>query len=355
MKSKIANKLLRWYASRKRSLPWRDAPEPYAVWVAEIMAQQTRLESMLPYFERWMRRFPTVRALAEADEQDVLSLWEGLGYYRRARNLRKAAQVVMAEHGGRLPRDAASLQKLPGIGAYTAGAIASLAFGVDAPAVDGNAIRVLARVFNVELPAASSAGQKRFWELATQHLPKGQAAEYNQALMDLGAQVCTPRNPKCESCPLKRVCEAFALGVQEQRPVKVASPKIPLREYAAAVIEQRGQVLVVQRAGSGLLAGMWEFPNVQVSVAKIAKAGWRRALQREFGLNVEPGAKIGSFEHTYSHFEARLQVYRSALNGLRPRVQSERPFQWVSVKKLGELPMGKLDRRVANALKDAVA
>jgi A/G-specific adenine glycosylase len=193
VKSKIAKNLLRWYGSRRRSLPWRDNPKPYPVWVAEIMAQQTRLESMLPYYKRWMKRLPNVKALAAAKERDVLSLWEGLGYYTRARNLRKAAQVIVKEHAGRVPADFEALGNLPGIGPYTAGAIASLAFGLDRPAVDGNAIRVLARVFDVGLPAESGPAKKLFWQLAAEHLPRGQAAEYKsvrRAALNVALALC---------------------------------------------------------------------------------------------------------------------------------------------------------------------
>lgn len=350
LKSQIAKKLLRWYGSRERSLPWRQKPEPYAVWVAEIMAQQTRLESMLPYYARWMKRFPTIRALANADEQEVLALWEGLGYYSRGRNLRRAAKVVMADYGGKLPEDLGGLHDLPGVGPYTAGAIASLAFGVDAPAVDGNAIRVLARVFNVEEPVESGTAKKRFWELAAQHLPSGHAADYNQALMDLGAQVCLPRRPKCSECPLKGDCVAKTLGIQEERPVKRQAKPMPLREFAAAVIRQRGEVLLVQRPASGLLAGMWEFPNTRLIAGGRAKANLKRALRNEFAVDLFLDQRIAVYEHTYSHFQARLRVYECKLSGKRNKIKTARPSQWVEPIALRELPMGKLDRNVANLL-----
>lgn len=354
MKSAIANKLLRWYATRRRNLPWREHPKPYAVWVAEIMAQQTRLESVLPFYWRWMQRFPTVRALANAKEQQVLSLWEGLGYYSRARNLRLAAQIVMSEHGGKLPRTADALMKLPGIGRYTAGAIASLAFGADVPAVDGNAMRVLARVFNVNLPMDGFAAQRRFWALAAEHLPRGRAADYNQALMDLGAEICTPRGPKCSACPLRRECRAKHLGIQEQRPVKGEIKSVPVRHLVAAIVQQGDRVLVLQRPARGLLAGMWGFPTATVTNTRRAKAGLRRAL-RELDIDPISERHLGDYEHQYSHFTARLRAYHVPLNGSRPGIQSEQAYRWIAVKRLGELPMGKLDRTIAKALRDVVA
>src|SRR5512135_342672 len=205
--TKFASKLLRWYQEHGRVLPWRGEKAPYAVWVSEIMLQQTRVEAVIPYYRRWMERFPTVEVLARASERDVLRLWEGLGYYTRARNLRRAAQMVVERYGGQLPAEADELRKLPGIGRYTAGAIASIAFGGDEPALDGNIRRVLARVFNVTETADSTSGAAHLWRLAGEQLPSGRAGDYNQALMDLGATICVASNPRCAVCPVNRVCE----------------------------------------------------------------------------------------------------------------------------------------------------
>lgn len=346
--SPIARKLLRWYAARRRKLPWRRRPRPYAVWVAEIMAQQTRLESMLPYYRRWMRRFPSLRALARSSEQDVLAMWEGLGYYSRARNLRRAAQLVMRQHGGRLPRGIDQLRALPGIGRYTAGAIASLAFGADEPAVDGNAMRVLARLFDVAEAANSTTAQQRFWSLARQHLPSGRAAEYNQALMDLGASLCSPRNPACGECPLSAECLAYKRGTQLLRPVKAAPKQLPVRNYVSVAILRNGKVLLHRRPPSGLLAGMWEFPNVVTQ----SKTVFTSTLRRQLGVDLKLRSQLGTFEHAYSHFAARCNAYLGALPK-RPKVLSA-PYRWVTLRQLGKLPMGKLDRSIANALRNAV-
>lgn len=347
MPSPIARDLLTWYAARRRSLPWRDHPRPYAVWVAEIMAQQTRLESMLPYYQRWMQRFPDVRSLATADEQEVLALWEGLGYYSRARNLHRAARLLVDDYGGRLPDTAEALRRLPGIGAYTAGAIASLAFGRDEPAVDGNAIRVLARLFNVELPLGSAAANRRFWELARQQLPAGQAADYNQALMDLGARVCTPRSPACENCPLKKHCQALALGIQAERPLRPARTALPTRRYAAAVVEKGAKVLVLRRPTEGLLGGMWEFPNVQLGDRQRHRPAVKRLL-RGLGLAALPGTQLAELQHTYSHFHAQLRVFRCEFES--GQLDGRRQHRWQSPRELGDLPMGKLDRQIASLL-----
>lgn len=307
---------------------------------------------MLPYYRRWMRRFPTLGSLAAAKEHDVLAMWEGLGYYSRARNLRKAAQIVVSEYKGRVPDRVEGLLLLPGIGRYTAGAIASLAFGVDAPAVDGNAIRVLSRVFDVREPMNSSAARKSYWALAAEHLPHGRAAEYNQALMDLGAQVCTPRYPKCNACPLREDCIAYKLGVQEQRPVKIKAGRNPLRRYAAAIIRERDKVLLIQRPERGLLGGMWEFPNVELSEAARTKNALRRGLKARLGISETIGAKIGEYQHVYSHFDAHLQAFEVKINGSASKLRSTQPHRWIAVRKLTELPMGKLDRSIANTLRN---
>ncbi len=351
MSSPIAKDLLTWYAARRRSLPWRDNPEPYAVWVAEIMAQQTRLETMLPYWERWMQRFPDIATLAAARQRDVLKAWEGLGYYSRARNLHTAAQRLVADFDGRLPRDVAALRSLPGIGPYTAGAIASVAFGLDEAIVDGNIIRVLSRIFSVEEVVGTSAATQRFWTLAREHLPHGRAADYNQALMDLGASLCSPRNPDCAACPVAEHCEAYVLGIQDQRPVRAAKSALPLRYYAAAVLHDGDAVLLLQRPESGLLAGLWEFPAVQVASARAGKADLRRHLQA-LGLGADLGAIGQRLEHTYSHFQACLRTYSATLAGRRVDPKTERLHAWAPIAELDDYPMGKLDRQIADSLQN---
>ncbi|MEP0804069.1 MAG: A/G-specific adenine glycosylase, partial [Chloroflexota bacterium] len=249
----LQTRLLAWYRKNKRILPWRGHPEPYAVWVSEIMLQQTRVETVIPYFERWMRLFPTVQALAEASEQEVLNAWEGLGYYSRARNLHKAAKVIVRDFGGNLPHSLSELIKLPGIGRYTAGAIASIAFGADEPALDGNLKRVYARLFDVTEAVDSPKGEKLLWEIARRNLPHGRAGDFNQALMDLGAAVCLPKNPRCLLCPLMELCKARENGTQELRPVRKPKKAVPHHVHAAGVIVRRGRVLLARRPPGGLL------------------------------------------------------------------------------------------------------
>ncbi len=346
----LAQKLLDWYARHARQLPWRGHPEAYAVWVSEIMLQQTRVETVIPYFERWMKRFPTVAHLAAASEQEVLALWEGLGYYSRARNLHKAARIVAAEYGGQLPREPASLRRLPGIGRYTAAAIASIAFGVDAATLDGNLKRVFARLFDVEEPADSPAGEKRLWALAEAHLPSGRAGDYNQALMDLGATICLPRAPRCLLCPLSELCQARAGGLQEARPVQTPKKEMPHYTVAAAVIRREGRVLLAKRPAGGLLGGLWEFPGGKVEPGESLPEALRREIGEELGAEIQVGAPFGVYRHAYTHFRITLHAFLCTLNGVEPRALQPEAIAWVDIPALIAYPMGKVDRLIARRL-----
>jgi A/G-specific adenine glycosylase len=347
MPPKIAQQLLNWYRQHARSLPWRDDPRPYRVWISEIMLQQTRVETVRAYFKRWMAQFPDVETLAAADEQEVLQLWEGLGYYSRARNLHRAAQIVMSDHSGQLPADRATLESLPGIGPYTAGAIASIAFGQDEAALDGNIRRVYARLFNIEEPVRERETEKHLWHIARQQLPAGQAGDYNQALMDLGATVCTPRSPNCAACPLQNLCEAYALDVQDQRPVKNARPPIPHHTVAAAIIHRNGLVLIAKRPPNGLLGGLWEFPGGKQEDGETLPAALRREITEELNTDIEVGEQLGVYHHAYTHFKVTLHAFHCHLTGSEPQALEASDLRWTSISTLGEFPMGKIDRMIS--------
>jgi A/G-specific adenine glycosylase len=312
------------------------------------MLQQTRVETVIPYFEKWMRYFPSTKALAEASEHDVLNAWEGLGYYSRARNFHKAAKIVVEKYNGQLPRDLDELRKLPGIGRYTVGALASIVFGMDEPALDGNLKRVYARLFDVSEPVDSSDGEKILWKLAKDNLPKGQAADFNQALMDLGALICVPKNPRCLICPLMKVCKARKNGSQEQRPVKKPKQEVPGYVHAAAVIVQKGRVLLAQRPSKGLLGGMWEFPNGRISGDPAKELG--KALKTGYSLRLRVKRRsdpVGIFHHAYSHFKVTVHVFECELVS-EPKNEN---LKWVPLKNLDDYPMGKVDRQIARKIK----
>jgi A/G-specific adenine glycosylase len=358
--SRLSSGLLAWYHANKRTLPWRGraARSAYAVWVSEIMLQQTRVEAVIPYFEKWMRLFPTVESLANASERDVLNAWEGLGYYSRARNLHKAAKIVARQYNGEIPRDLDRLRQLPGIGRYTLGAIASIAFGMDVSALDGNIKRVYARIFDMEQPVDSPAGEKILWELADKNLPKGQAGDYNQALMDLGATICVPKNPRCLICPVMRLCKARQNETQHLRPVKAPKREVPRYVHAAAVVVESGRVLLAQRPSQGLLGGMWEFPNGRVAddpaagLTKALKIGYNIRLRVNRGLrskqsgNAGKPGLLGIVEHAYTHFRVTVHVFACEVLSM----SLETNLKWVSLNKLENYPMGKIDRQIAKMI-----
>lgn len=326
-------------------MPWRDHPDPYAVWVSEIMLQQTRVETVIPYFEKWMNLFPDINSLANAAERDVLNAWEGLGYYSRARNLHKAAKIVASTFNGQLPRDLTELRTLPGIGRYTVGAIASIAFKMDEPTLDGNLRRVFSRLYDVIEFADSPAGEKILWELAAQNLPKGKAGDYNQALMDLGATICLPKNPRCLLCPLMDMCKARENGTQELRPVLKAKKQIPQYIHAAAVIVERGRVLLSQRPADGLLGSMWEFPNARVEQDPATEL--EKALKSANRLQVKRGEALGIVRHAYSHFKVAVHAFWCE----SVSIPKDKNLKWVKITELDEFPMGKVDRQIAEKLK----
>jgi A/G-specific adenine glycosylase len=350
MTSPIAKALLNWYRAGHRALPWRGERNPYRIWISEIMLQQTQVDTAIPYYRRWLRRFPTLRSLAAAPEREVLALWEGLGYYSRARNLHRAAQIVMTQYEGRLPNTVDGLRALPGIGPYTAAAIASLAFGVDAAVLDGNVKRVLARVFNFQEVVKSPRGEKQLWERARSLLPTGHAGDYNQAIMDLGATICSPRAPQCPRCPIRKHCLARQLGVQLQRPVPRQKAPLPQHTRVVAVIRKRGRVLLVQRPRDQLLGGLWAFPSGELVEGRSPVSSLKRAIKRDWRLAIEiqTPTPTQTLTHTFSHFRLTAQVYACAWRGgaLRRGTQAK----WVRVAELSDYPMGKVDRQIARAV-----
>jgi A/G-specific adenine glycosylase len=314
------------------------------------MAQQTRLQTMIPYYLRWMKSFPTIKSLAFATEQDVLKAWEGLGYYSRARNLQKSARILVEKYKARLPQETRLLRELPGIGAYSAAAIASLAFGRDEAALDGNIRRVLARVFSISKPLGSSACEKELLRLAKLNLPRGKAGDYNQALMDLGSVVCLPRNPDCPRCPLAEICLSRRENRQNSLPVRMKVSSLPNVVVTAAIIHHHGKVLISRRPSSGLLGGMWEFPGGKLEPRESLEACLQREIMEELGsplLILEP---LGVFHHSYSHFRVELHAFKCSLNGIQPKPLQVESIRWVKLHELEEFPMGKIDRMIARKL-----
>ncbi|MDT8435643.1 MAG: A/G-specific adenine glycosylase [Gemmatimonadota bacterium] len=342
--------LLAWFRSRERDVPWDGDPDPYRVWVAEVMAQQTRLAVVRERLAAFLDRFPDLDALAAADTDDVLKAWEGLGYYARARNLQRAARAVAGRHGGRLPSDPQRLRELPGIGPYTAGAIASLAFGRREPAVDGNVRRVLARLHDLERPSPAELDAAARDLLAAAPGPPG---EVNQALMDLGGAVCTPRRPRCGRCPLADACIARARGTQEKRPARRRRAVLPHHDIAVAVTRRDGRILIGRRPEDGLLGGLWEFPGGKVAGGETPAAAAGRELREEMCVEAEIGAPIAVVEHAYSHFRITLHAFEARWTAGEPCGRAVSDWRWVRPSELGGYAFPAANRRVLERIAGA--
>ena len=349
--TQLCRSLLAWYDAHKREMPWRGHPDPYAVWVSEIMLQQTQVETVRGYFTRFLNAFPTVARLADAPQQQVLKMWEGLGYYTRARNLQKAAQTVMAQ-GGCLPASAEGWAALPGVGPYTAAAIASICFGAETPVVDGNVIRVFARFlgWTDDFRKPQHRAKLAAWllpHIATSKRP----GDFNQAMMDLGATLCTPREPACAACPLKLPCVARQEGRQGALPMKPVKKAVPIRQAVAVLVrDELGRVLLTQRTEPGLLHGLWELPNSAIT-RKPTRGDAQRALLEQTGLSASRVEPLGMVTHVFSHFKLLLHVYAVPAYVGRPNPARQPPARFEVP---ADLPLTTATRR-ALALGGAVA
>ena len=344
VRKNIQKRLVRWFQKNGRDLPWRNTTDPYAIWVSEIMLQQTQVATVIPYYQTFLKSFPTVRHLAKADLSKVLKVWEGLGYYSRARNLHRASQIVSKHFKGKIPDNLTDLRSLPGIGRYTAGAILSIAFDKPAPILDGNVKRVLSRLFAIADPPAKGKTEAHLWHLSESLIPNGEASSFNQGLMDLGAMICTPKEPQCPLCPLRDLCNGRASGDPERFPARTLKKQIPHIEAISAVIRENEKVFLQQRPPKGLLGGLWEFPNWSIEGKKDLKEYLKHKVKSEIGLKVKSEKPVGSFQQTFSHFKLTLQVfYCRPLSG---KVRGK----WVPIRKLHALPMSRIHRRIAEKI-----
>lgn len=352
MNAPFADALLNWYDASAAALPWRERkPDPYRVWLSEIMLQQTQVETVKPYFERFLEAFPTVHALAVASLDAVLKRWEGLGYYSRARNLYKTAQIVSQELDGLFPATVDELLKLPGIGRYTAGAIASIAFGTAAPVLDGNVIRVFSRLLDLEADVALPKTQAALWRIAEDWLPGRRTGDYNQALMELGRMVCKPRSPLCQSCPIQSHCAAYRNGTQSQRPVKQKKSATPHYDVAAGIIyDDSGRILIAQRPLDGLLGGLWEFPGGKQEPDETLPQCLARELREELGIEVEVGGLFVSIKHGFTHFKITLHAFECRYLGGEPQKLGVHNWAWVTEAAFERYSFGKADREIIAAM-----
>jgi len=350
-------RLLSWYAASARDLPWRRSSDAYLIWVSEIMLQQTQVATVVPYFERFVRAFPTVEALARADEHDVLRLWEGLGYYRRARQLHQAAGIIAAEHGGRFPRDAATVRRLPGIGRYTAGAVLSIAFDLPEPILEANTTRLLSRLLAYGGDAASAAGQRLLWTTAAALLPDRRAGRFNQALMELGSEVCRARLPQCDACPVRMLCRARANGLQAEIPPPKRKPPTESVHEAAVLVRRRGRLLLLRYPPGRRWAGLWDFPRFPLRATEPAAIG--RELEENVrtltGVIIRPGEHLRTIKHGVTRFRITLDCYRAeyvATDGAtaragKPPVAPDVEIRWLRPAELDRYPLSTTGRKMA--------
>lgn len=342
--------LLEWFAHDHRKLPWRSSRNSYRVWVSEMMLQQTQVNTVIPYFRAFMRRFPSVRALAEAPLEDVLSLWSGLGYYRRARHLHEAAKIVCKKHSGQLPRSFDELLALPGIGRYSAGAILSIAYGLDFPVVDGNVIRVLSRIFALRSRVDSNVGKERLWNLAQSLLPPGQAGDFNQALMELGAMICTPRAPLCGQCPVQSQCRGYRERCPENYPRKKPGQRSESRRLACVAMMRRGKILLIQDAQSPWYRDLWRLPFFELPEGEIQTFRLEKRIRDDLGLEVRITEEIHRHRFTITHHRIDQTCFIATVQRGKCLRKKSLHTRWVSLESLKQFALPASQKEVVEKI-----
>jgi A/G-specific adenine glycosylase len=351
VKRLFQKKLLSWYDRRARPLPWRETRDPYKIWISEVMLQQTQVKTVEAYYRRFIDRFPSVEELARAAPDEVMKLWEGLGYYGRARHLRRAAREVIDRFNSRVPDTFEELISLPGVGRYTAGAILSIAFGKPSAVLDGNVIRVLARLFHVTDDVRKASAEKTLWSLSESLLPKRRLRDYNQALMELGALVCRVRNPACADCPVSGSCAANRLSLQGELPVKSQRKPVPHHEVTAAIIRRGSRILITRRPPKGLLGGLWEFPGGKLEPGEELEECLKREIREELGIAIEVGVCLASVGHAYTHFTITLHAFDCRYRGGRIQLLGIDDYRWILPRELGGFALPAADHKIIEILK----
>ncbi len=348
--SAIVKNLLDWFSANARDLPWRRTRDSYAIWVSEIMLQQTQVKTVLPFWERWMRELPTVEAAARASSDKIHKLWEGLGYYSRARNLQRAAQIIVAKHRGKFPSKFEDILELPGIGRYTAGAISSIAFNQPAPILDGNVMRVLTRIFGIDRDPRSKETNALLWQLATELVERSNnhCSALNQSLMELGALICLPRNPQCAGCPVKKQCVAFKTNRTAELPNIGKRVPVTARRFVAFLVEHRGKYLVRQRPQGVVNAHLWEFPNVEVNGTAADAAA---VFKSQFGIRPPELQPLPTVKHSITRYRITLEAYRTSL---RKEDRAPKGF-WLVPTDLDSLAFTAAHRKILRQLNDGAS
>lgn len=352
-KESFRSDLLSWYDEHRRELPWRECDDPYKIWVSEIMLQQTRVDQAIPYYHRFITRFPTVEDLASAEQQDVLKVWEGLGYYSRARNLHRAAKTVVEDFDGRLPGTQDEITKLKGIGPYTAAALLSIAFDQPCAVVDGNVLRVLTRYYGMERDIRKQSTKNEIQQRADELIDSDRPGDFNQALMELGATICTPSGPSCPECPLQSGCKAYKTAKTDSIPYKSPAREKPHHHIGVGIIRNEdSRVLIALRPDDAMLGGLWEFPGGKKKGEESITDTVKRELREELGVDVEIERPFMKLDHTYSHFSITLHAYLCSIISGRPTANTSQQLKWVEVEELTDYPFPKANRKLTRKLMD---
>jgi A/G-specific adenine glycosylase len=350
------DRLLAWYRKNKRDLPWRQGKDIYAVWVSEIMLQQTQVTTVIPYYHRFLQRYPTVEHLARAAEQEVLKLWEGLGYYSRVRNLHRAAQKVIDEYGGKIPGTPGEFRELPGVGPYVAAAVLSIACDLPLPAVDGNVMRVYTRRQGISDDIRKTTTRDRIFKDLQAIIPAEAPGDFNQAMMELGAVICTPRTPRCTSCPLRENCTAYLNHAISLYPFKSPLRRAPEYNVSIGIILKGERFYIQKRPSEGHLGGLWEFPGGKAKKGETARAALLRECKEELGTDIKIIKKLAVVRHAYSHFKIHMSVFVCRLSAEDIEVRSEagHPFQWITITELEKYPFPGANHKFFPALKEFI-
>ena len=354
-RSKFQGKLLRWYRQHARRLPWRATDDPYAIWISEVMLQQTQVKTVLAYFDRFIHRFPDVRTLAQADLTSVLKLWEGMGYYARARNLHRAAGIVVTEHDGKIPSTRRQFQKLPGVGDYIAAAVLSIAFNQVEPVIDGNVKRVLARLFEMDVPVNRPSSYRRFHQIAAELITTNHPGDFNQAMMELGALVCTPVNPNCMACPVNSMCRANAHQSVDRFPRKNKPRPIPQVHMVIGVVFRNDLVLITRRPSKGLLGGLWEFPGGEVNAQEPPETACIRTIKQATNLSVTVETFLTKVTHAYTHFKIKADVFACTYQRGTVILRHAVDHRWIGLDALDDYPFPKANHKFFKPLKAMLA
>lgn len=346
MTAEFQKRLRAWFDAHQRRLPWRETRDPYAIWVSEVMLQQTQVNTVIPYYHRFLERFPDLYGLAQADLQTVLKVWEGLGYYARARNLHKAAGVVASENGGRIPSDWHGFCRLPGVGEYIAAAVLSIAFDRPLAVVDGNVKRVLARLLRIGLPVNRTDAYPTFKTAAEELLNRKRPGQHNQALMELGALICRPVRPDCALCPVAAFCQACLNAVVADFPKRLASPRVSERRSVVGVVWKNERLLIVQRPPQGLLGGLWELPGGEGESGARPADKLAAEIQKQVNLTVRIESRLGRIRHVYTHFRLWMDVYACHYVSGRVDLRGPTDFRWVKPLEMERFPLHKAVHKV---------